>query len=180
MLLGCSELNETARLVDELLGLPASAYRNRDPFPVARRTGEPAPPPAPERGLDQMPQLSFRGDRLEYILASLCRRGGFIGAVVADGKGLPLADFNSPVGGGTLAAFTSVLGNALERAGDLLGEHGANALAMDINYTDKVVLRSFDLEGKPYLLLVICSQALDERAEVELSIEQITAVLTES
>lgn len=180
MLQGCSELQETARLVEELFRHRGSATRCRDlpPFPERPMCAE-TPPPAPEP-FDEMPQLPYRGDRLEYILASLCRRGGLIGAVVADGKGLPLAEFNSPVGGENLAAFTSVLGNALERAGDLLGEHGANVISMDINYTDKVVLRSFNVEEELCFLLVICSQALDERAEVELSIEQITAILTEN
>jgi len=132
----------------------------------------PAASPAP-------PSFAYRGDRLEYALASLCQRGGLIGAVVADGKGLPLADFQSPVGGDRLAAFTSVLGDALERAGQLLGAQGADVIAMDLNYTDKVVLRRFSLDQEPYFLLVVCSQDLDERAEVELSIEQITAILTQ-
>jgi hypothetical protein len=90
-----------------------------------------------------------------------------------------MADFNSPVGADTLAAFTSVLGNALVRAGTLLGEVGAELISMDINYTEKIVLRRFPIEGQQYFFLVICPQELDERTEVELSIEQITKVLTE-
>jgi len=141
----------------------------------------PAPAPLPEEAPRQEPpRFAYRGDRLEHVLASLCERGGLSGAVVADGKGLPLADYKSPVGGDALAAFTSVLGGALERAGIILGAEGADLISMDLNYTEKVVLRRFALEGDPYFLMVICSQDLDERTEVELSIEQVTAILSEN
>lgn len=166
LLRGCSELEETARLVRELLRVPA-------PPEVAGTQEEAA---ADE---ERAPQLAYRGDRLEHILSSMCRRGDLTGAVVADAQGLPLADFNSPVGGDNLAAFTSVLGGALERAGVLLGEYGAELISMDINYSDKVVLRRFVVRGAPYFLMVICSQSLDERTELELSIEQLIAVLSE-
>lgn len=181
LLQGCSELNEAAQLVAELLGLTAPP-----PTPIVMQTpamqqpvvNQPVVQPVSIQP-EQMPDLIYRGDKLEFILSSMCRRGGLIGAVVADSKGLPLADFNSPVGGDTLAAFTSVLGEALARAGSLLGETGAELISIDINYTDKVVLRRFGLNGEPYFLLVICPQDLDERTELELSIEQLTAVLSE-
>lgn len=221
LLQGCSELEETARLVEELLGcrpvapaasgptlvysraaapkpaeMPADAgtvQRGQEPVEpsVSRESHDshhchashdsqitgasPVAPPPPE----PMPTFAYRGDRLEYILSSMCRRGELTGAVVADGKGLPLADFNSPVAGEILAAFTSVLGSALERAGMLLGESGADLISMDINYTDKVVLRRFIVGEAPYFLMAICQQELDERTELELSIEQLIAALSE-
>jgi predicted regulator of Ras-like GTPase activity (Roadblock/LC7/MglB family) len=181
LLQGCSELEETVRLVAGLLkpkialqvtaqaeAAAAELPQKQEPVSVAAIASE------------EMPILIYRGDRLEYILSTMCLRGGLRGAIVADSKGLPLADFNSPVHGDTLAAFTSVLGNALDRAGTLLGESGADLISMDINYTDKIVLRSFRVDGERYFFMVICSQNLDERVEVELSIEQIIAVLTES
>lgn len=230
LLLGCSELKETARLVEELLGVRAPASPANGPTLVYSRAAaapKTTPPAATgangavdsaaigeaagevehlaptlprathdstEAGVSQlpasapkgagfppevMPTFTYRGERLEYILSSMCRRGGLSGAVVADGKGLPLADFNSPVAGEILAAFTSVLGSALERAGQLLGESGAELISMDINYTDKVVLRRFTVAAEPYFLMVICSQELDERTELELSIEQLMAALSE-
>ena len=162
-------------------GAPASAEAE---IPVAALTAAGFPtapsPGAPLHILAEPPQLAYRGDRLEHVLASMCSRGGLSGAVVADGQGLPLADFQSPVGGDVLAAFTSVLGGALERAGLLLGAQGAENISMDLNYTDKVVLRRFAHDGEPYFIMVICSQDLDERSEVELSIEQITSILTDN
>jgi predicted regulator of Ras-like GTPase activity (Roadblock/LC7/MglB family) len=230
MLQGCSELQETVRLVGELLQFNRAVRRAEAPAgPQAGTQGiaspqsapvsgpaqpqaptsiqgptlTPAPTQAPTQALTpaqtpapapakapvlrlaavprlEPPHLAYRGDRLEYALVSLCERGGLSGAVVADGQGLPLADYQSPVGGEVLAAFTSVLGGALERAGQLLGAQGADIISMDLNYTDKIVLRRFALEGEPYFLLVICSQDLDERTEVELSIDQITAILSEN
>lgn len=147
--------------------------------PVAQPVPPAAVAPAVVVDENPLPTMIYRGDRLEYILSSMCKRGGLIGAVVADAKGLPLSDFNSPVGGEILAAFTSVLGSALERAATLLGESGAEVISMDINYTDKIVLRRFPVAGEHYFLLVICPQTLDERTEIELSIEQITTVLTQ-
>jgi len=120
----------------------------------------------------------FRGDRLEQVIENMCRRSGFIGAVIADSQGLPLAVVNPPVSEEALAAFTSVLGDALKRAGSLLGQHGGEFLAIDINYQDKIVLRQFQIEEASYFLMVICPQEVDERSEIELSIEQVIAILT--
>lgn len=174
LLQGCSELQETARLVAELLKV-----KGGEPGKVDQAAAATPAMQQPAIHDESAPQMMYRGDRLEFILSSMCRRGDLSGAVVADGKGLPLADYNSPVGGDILAAFTSVLGSALERAATLLGESGAELISMDINYTDKIVLRRFTVAGEPYFLMVICSQSLDERTELELSIEQIITVLTE-
>jgi predicted regulator of Ras-like GTPase activity (Roadblock/LC7/MglB family) len=127
---------------------------------------------------DRAPQ--YRGDKLERALAAMCKRSGFNGAVVADNKGLPLAVYNSPVGADAIAAYTTVLGGALEKAGTLLGQHGAETISMDINYADKVVLRLFTIANNPYFIMVLCPQNVDARSEVELSVAQITAILTES
>lgn len=178
LLQGCSELQETVRLVGELMRPKGVQPGGSKPLTTEASSAQLWAATEQLAGRETLPRLEYRGDRLEYILSSMCRRGGLSGAVIADTQGLPLADFNSPVGGDTLAAFTSVLGNALERAGTLLGESGAELISMDINYTEKIVLRRFPIEGEHYFFLVICPQELDERTEVELSIEQITAVLT--
>lgn len=120
----------------------------------------------------------FRGGRLEVALEVMCRRGRFIGAVIADVDGLPFAVFNSPVGANAIAAFTSVLGDALRKAAHLLDEHNADNISMDVNYTDKVVLRRFVVEGQQYYLMVICPQNVDERTEIELSLEQFITLMT--
>ncbi len=122
----------------------------------------------------------FRGDRLEDALAAMCRRGGLAGAVVADSAGLPLAAHNSPVALESLAAFTSVLGEALEKAARYLGQPGADYITMDVSYQDKVVLRRFLLGERPCYLMVLCAQGTDERAEVEVSIRQVQSILTQA
>jgi len=120
----------------------------------------------------------YRGDLLENTVVAMCRRGGFNGAVVADSDGLSLAVFNSPVDEDALAAFTVVLGDALEKAGKVLNQQEASYISMDINYTDKVVLRRFLLnDDNPFYMMVICGQEVDERDEVELSIDQIRTIL---
>ena len=153
---GCSELQEAARLAGLLLGCGKSS--------VTDAVSE---------------QPLYRGERLELLLGAMCKRGNLACAVVADSTGLPLADHLSPVGGNTLAAITSVFGSAIERSSELLNESIAGHIAMDINYTDKLVLRRFLVSGEPYFLLVICPQEADERVEMELTIEQIIAILNQ-
>lgn len=136
-------------------------------------TAAPTPqePPAPVEG-------EFREERLENSLIAMCSRGGFEGAVLADDSGLPVAVHNSPVGNEQIAAFTAILGDALSKAGRYLQQHGADYISMDINYEDKVVVRSFDALGQKMYLMVLCKQEMDERAEVEMSLQQMISILT--
>lgn len=127
----------------------------------------------------QAPQMVYRGDLLEEALVSMCSRGEFSGSVLADNNGLPLAIYNSPVDEDVLAAFTSVLGKSLAETGRLLNQPNANNISMDINYIDKVVLRKFHVEDKPYFLMIISPQQVDERAELELSVNLISNILKE-
>ncbi len=110
----------------------------------------------------------------------MCKRGGFSGAVIADSAGLALADFNPPIDGDVLAAYSAVLGGAFEQAARLLGKRDANNLSLDINYVEKVVARRFVVGDQPCCLLVICPQSIDERSELELSIDQLLEVLQEA
>ena len=153
--------------------------RGNEDIPAGESMSENAKPDAPVLAAQDVAPR-FRGDKLERALADMCKRSGFIGAVVADNKGLPLAVYNSPVGDDAIAAFTTVLGGALEKAGTLLGQHGAETISMDINYADKVVLRLFTIASAPYFVMVLCPQNVDARSEVELSVTQITAILTAS
>lgn len=153
-------------VVSEACDDPADAAPSEEP------TNEASPAEEVE------PSLDYRQDRLEASLRAMCRRGNFSGAVVADLQGLPLAVYNSPVQIDALAAFTSVLAAALERAAQLLEQQTAQSIiSIDINYVDKVVLRRFQAENRPYSLMVLCGQELDARNDVELSIEEITTVL---
>lgn len=169
-----SEIQEAAQLLSAILREEAETPAEKS-APAPEVKPEAAPPPAArpiaaEKG-------AFRGDQLENAIELMCRRGNFSGAVVADENGLPLAVFNSPVGTDAIAAFTSVLGAALEKASRLLEQHGADNISMDINYADKVVLRRFTVSELTYFLMVICPQNVDERSEIELSIEQIVSIL---
>ncbi len=119
-----------------------------------------------------------RAERLERLLTNLCRRADLAGAVAADETGLPLAVHGSTVPAESLAAFTSVLGEALQKAARFLGRGGADYISMDVDYENKIALKSFRLDGRPFSLMVVCSQTVDERSELELSIEQLVAVLS--
>lgn len=137
-------------------------------------------PPTPPPRTPDLPEdggFLYRGDHLETILRAMCSRGGFHGAVVADEGGLPLAVHNSPVDPESLAAFTSVLGGALERAGRFLSHHGADFITMDIDLSDKVALKQFSGADRTFYLMVLCPQSANERSEMEVSIQQVQAAL---
>lgn len=120
---------------------------------------------------------SNRGERLERTLALLCSRARFTGAAVADGQGLALAAYNCPYDMEALSAFAAIMGEAIVRAGDTIGHAEADALSLDVNFTDKLVVRRFPVGDQTCLLLVLCPQELDERSEMELSIEQISTII---
>lgn len=126
------------------------------------------------------PAIQPRGDRMTRILRSLCLRGGFAQAAVADLSGLSLADSGGPFAPEVLAAFAGVAAGALEQAGLRLERSAANNLSLDTDDLDKVVARRFESASGVFLLLVFGAQDIDVRAEVELSIEEVIAVLDEA
>lgn len=155
------------------------------PRPVSPSIAQPTAQPTAYPGAHPVPQVVparqpvYRAERVRQLLADMCKRGGFSGALLADRSGLALAEFNSPLDVDALAAFASVIGGVLEQAEKLLGKRDANNLALDINYVEKIVVRKFALAQQPAFLLLVCPQSIDERSEVELSIDLIAAVLAE-
>ena len=162
-----SEIQEAAGLFSELL-------KSSVPVGIAASLIDKLPGTG---GDTQGARKIKRGDILEETLISMCGRGGFSGAVLADNNGLPLAIYNSPVEEDVLAAFTSILGKSLTESTRLLNQPNANNISMDIDYINKLVLRKFLVDGTPYFLMIISPQHVDERAELELSINYITAIL---
>lgn len=207
MLTDSSEIREAMGLIHDILVeqesmIDTSAPRRRDVGrnlpPIVDHVAPPAsvedmesdpvevlPPETaiPSNGAHPIPddieevEGEFRGDRLENVLVAMCRRGGLNGAVVSDNSGLPLAVFNSPVDADSIAAFTSVLGDALNKADRFLEQRGADYISMDVNYEDKVAVRRFSAGGTDLYLMVLCGQAVDERSEMEVSIRQIASIL---
>lgn len=189
LILDSSEISTAITLAAELIGTqpkPAATVAAEpvaldDPVaPVGAEAPAAAEQPTEPRPAVDLAGLHYRGDRLQHVIGDMCQRSGFIGAVIADSDGLPLAVVNPPVSEDALAAFTTVLGEALNRAGTLLGQHGAEYLSIDINYEEKIVLRRFMVHEVITYLLVICPQEVDERSEIELSIDQISSILVGS
>ncbi len=118
-----------------------------------------------------------REDALEAALEILCQRGGFSCAIIADDDGLALAEHNPPLNTDVMAAFATVLGGAIAQASHFLDQHEANNISMDINYIDKAVVRKFEARAIPFYLFIICPQDIDERNEIELSLDKIVGIL---
>lgn len=185
-----SEIQEAAKLFDQLIaqsGVVAAVKTAQRPAPRALSGGRQsaAAPAGKRKPAARQPVIEaqdstdmYRGDRLENMLYAMCKRGGFDGALLVDSGGLPLAVYNSPVKDEAIAAaFATTLGDAIGKASKLLKQQEANNISMDINYTDKAVVRRFLINDLPYFLMAVCPQDLDERAEIELSIDQITTLL---
>jgi chromosome partitioning protein len=142
----------------------ASVYITQDDTPVAEESE------AGEGG-------EFHTDFLGGILEKMCSAGGFYGAIIADSMGFPLADFSSPLAVDTLAAFSSVLGDSLVKAGSMLEQEGANNISMDMNDTDKIVLRSFVVHDSLFYLLAVCPQEVNAPGEMQAAVTAIVDVL---
>jgi hypothetical protein len=156
-----SEVKEAAALFNEILA----------------RSGTPPVSPGGLPGREKVWGSVYRSGQLEEELGSLCSRGKFSSAVLADIHGLPLAVHNSPVEVDVLAASASVLGESLERTARLLNQPHVDNISVDIDYMDKIVLRKFFIDKEPYFLMIIGPQHVDERAELELSISYISTIL---
>lgn len=118
-----------------------------------------------------------RGERLSTSLRLMCDRAGFRGALVIDGDGLPLAVHEPAFAAEGVAALSVVLDKALKRASEILGSGDLVHVSIDINFEDKLVLRRFEVASAPYYLVLVAPQESDERAEVELSIDQLGHII---
>lgn len=178
-----SEIREAVKIFNDLISQSAVVLptRAKKVHKISRSTPKAKPSllkePTGAIVPEKMADSKYRGDKLENTLYAMCQRGGFQGAVVADTGGLPLAVYNSPVADEAIAAFTTVLGDALDKAGKFLEQYDADNISVDINYTEKAVLRRFHINDLPYFIMTICPQEVDERSEVELSIDQIISIL---
>ena len=150
-----------------------------DPSPEPDRDSVEPPPTeaSPEAIAEPEARGLSRAERLEDVLIQLCRRAGAGGAVLADEAGLPLAAYNSPVDHESVAALTSILGDSLRHAGRLLQRRDINHISLDVDYEDRMVLRRFAGAGTTFYLVALCPQALDDRAEMELTSVQLIEII---
>lgn len=124
--------------------------------------------------------LATRGERLRQVLQRMCARAHLRGAAVADAQGLPLATHEFPYSVEAVGALAALLGEVLAKVGGVTGDADVSSVAIDIGFTDKLVARRFRSEEETYFILALCPQELDERGELELSIEEIRSVVGRS
>lgn len=117
-------------------------------------------------------------DEIKDALQEMCENGGFYGAVVADEMGFPLADYSSPIGVDALATCSSLLGEALVKAGSIIEMAEVNNMTMDINAEDKLVLHRFDILDEAYVLVAVCPQEVEALGEVGLAAARIAKSLS--
>lgn len=150
---------------------PATAHpRTRTPTPTRRLS-------AHYQTQAAIQAAPYRSDKLSVLLADMASRAGFDQVVLSDGSGLPLAAWGAESEGMVLSALAAVLGEALARVGDFLEAEKGESISVDVGYTDKLVLRRFDFASGTFYIMVLCGQDIDERSELELSVDEIRRIL---
>ncbi len=119
----------------------------------------------------------YREAKLERALGGLCERAGFTSAAIVDERGLPIAVRTMAFAPEAVAAFATILSDALVRAAGLIGKSSPMSFSVEIDYTSKAVLRRFIVRELPYLLLVFCPQDVDAQTEIELAVEPLSTIL---
>lgn len=114
---------------------------------------------------------------LEDILADLCRKGGFAGALIADEMGLPLAASNLRQDPDALAAFATVMGESLKQADAILDFKEANTVTIAVADNEKIVLRQFFLLDSRHYLLVVAPLMAEPAALIGQAVAEITTAI---
>jgi hypothetical protein len=162
------------------IGITANLLRGiMERRPVPPGPVDPATP-APEVALaqDEAPlDPGTRAGRMEAILRGLCGRPGVRGALLADSSGLAMAIHGGPFPAERLAAFSTMLGSALDGAGRLLDSRGADRISLRLSEAETALLARFPCEGLLFHLLVLCLPAVAERVDVRPAVAGLQRVL---
>lgn len=119
-----------------------------------------------------------RSALLEDVLAELCRKGGFSGALIADEMGLTLAASNLRQDPDALAAFATVLGEALKQADSILDFKEATTVSLNVSATEKIILRGFFLLESRHYLLVFAPLTAEPSSLIDHAVDAITKAIS--
>ncbi|MBU0484885.1 MAG: ParA family protein [Proteobacteria bacterium] len=133
---------------------------------AAGKTVVPQPFADEPGGAGDIDGLGLYSDQMVGILDRMCKQGGAYGGVVADEMGFPVAFNKVPVDVDSFAAFAPLLGETLTKAIDIMELQEANNISMEINETDKIIFRRFEITGNTYYLLAISPQEADMVGEM--------------
>ncbi|OGR02337.1 MAG: hypothetical protein A2511_17390 [Deltaproteobacteria bacterium RIFOXYD12_FULL_50_9] len=142
--------------------------KNNQDEPTASRTSGIEKRPANDNTMSAM---------LEEILADLCRKGGFSGALIADEMGLPLATGNLLQDADALSAFATILGESLKQADTILDCKGAVTVSLEVNQVEKIILRKFQTHDSLYYLMVFAPRQAEPSALLNEVVAAIIAAM---
>ncbi len=180
------ELSELSELLADLMGNqysgavpPAMSERTADTVVLKKGVPNLQTPPSGESVAAQS-SADFKEDHLLNILKEITHLGGFTGAVLTDAQGLPLAIFQCPFSHDAVAAIVALMSHPLEKVASILSVHEINQVAMDMGYTDQLVLRKFKIKHHCFYFMIICSQSQNPRDEMELYSQQLREALLQN
>jgi hypothetical protein len=142
------------------------------------KAGEPQSPSAQANAPYVLLPGKSLSDRLATVLATLCRRAGFNGALLADGTGLPLAVYRCDPH--VKAACGALLGKALDQTNRILRDAEANNIVLEIENDEKIRVRRFRAGSNSFYLLTQYSHPGADRDEVDLALAQLVPALSVS
>lgn len=154
--------------------LPAADDEELD-FSRASREEEKGLPPSPASVKNT--GITGKSAMLEDILADLCRRGGFSGAMIADDMGLPVAVSHLRQNQDALAALATVMGESLKQADAILDLKEAETLSLWMSKDEKIILRSFTAQESKLYLLVFAPTNAEPASLLNKAVSIITAAL---
>jgi len=117
--------------------------------------------------------------RLTEALITMCNRGNFTGALLADKSGNLIAYHNNPLAANIVAPVIAAVGESMEKAALGLRLTNANNISMDIDDNNKLAINKFEVYGDYFFLVVICSQKIDQKTELNLSLPGISLIFKE-
>lgn len=123
-------------------------------------------------------QRTSREDTLRRHLRKLCQRSRVKIAVLSDDQGLPLVIEGEAMAGEVVSAVVTILGETLDRVGRILEKPEARFSSLDLSFDEKLAIRKFEVLDRSYSLFTIGPSDGDVRSEFEITIMQLTSVLS--
>ncbi len=136
---------------------------------------EPIPP---NIEISEITSINYREDRLTEILKKTCLRSGAMWGIITDFSGLPLSYHNvsEPE---YVSALASLFIDVLEKMEKIPLGFNIDYISAEVNSLNKLVFKSFEKNGKKYLLIYYMPVSVEEKEEVLISSNMIMDQLDE-
>lgn len=113
---------------------------------------------------------------LEQVLANLCQAGGFAGAILVSGDGLPIAAVGNEIEADTIAAMVALVRSVVERTQIQVRLAHIEEVSILDRHRQQLVCRYFTVGENPLILAVVVPAKIAYRKATRAAIRQIRAL----